>query len=270
MNNLKQVTIGLIYVAILGGCAHRTPTELTHISGLQAHKSIQDMDDIRMTAIKETAATLGAQSGLAWRAKQINQRTLQHDLSLSNIFNFRSLMLKHNVLPPVLSTADNIVNIGNDSVIRAAEKMYTITAPPHFVSATPSWQNYLIMHYTKPETPNMTLLPKTKAETIVWNQYTIKSWHYGVEQANNIFGANLARLKRDYQGMILYRKLLAQHMVTEPYIAETTLGVTGNQKSLRLNDRIMRIAGTANLITDTDTWQPSLKNLKSKPHDTKP
>ena len=51
---------------------------------------------IRSTAIIETAATLGAQSGLAWRAKQINQMLLKHQEALSNVFNFRQLLLKHN------------------------------------------------------------------------------------------------------------------------------------------------------------------------------
>ncbi len=270
MKGLKQVTVVLICVSLLGACAHRTPRELTQISGLHAYKSRESMDDIRATAIKETAATLGAQSGLAWRTNQINQILQRHGDSLANIFNFRALLLKHNVMPPVLSTADNIVNVGNDYVIRTAEKMYTIITPPRFATTTPNWQDYLIMHFGKPETPDVTLLPTTRLETAVWNKYIVKSWHFGIEQANHIFATNLSKLRRDYNGMVLYRQLLAQNMVSMPFVAETTLGVTGNQKALRLNDRILRISGTAGLIIDTDTWQPSLNNLKTKQHETTP
>lgn len=263
MKVLHQIIVSLMSLLLLSACVHRVPDELTHISGLRAQPRHNMMTDIRGTAIRETAATLGAQSALAWRTNQINKILYHHEEALSNIFNFRTLLLKHNVMPPILITADNIVNVGNESVIRTAEKMYAIKIPPRFVTATPSWHDYLVIHYAKPETPNRTLLPKNKEETEVWNKTIVKSWKYGVEQADHIFEANLARLKQHYQGMLLYRKLLAQNMVTAPYVAETTLGVTGNQQSLRLNDRILRISGTSALVTDTESWQATLKHLKT-------
>jgi defect in organelle trafficking protein DotC len=270
MKVLKQWVIAVGCASLLGACMHRVPQELTQISGLRAKKSELDINDIRSTAIKETAASLGAQNGLAWRAKQINHILMKHEATLTNIFDFQQLLLKHHVIPPVLATSENIVNVGNDSVIRVAEKMYTILKPPRFSTATPNWQNYLLMHFKAPETPNITLLPKNKAETAVWNKYIVKSWKFGIDQANNIFGANLARLRRQFNGMVLYRQLLAQHMVTAPYVAETTLGITGNQQELRLNDRILRISNASHLITDTSSWQPTLKNVKPNPNEAKP
>ena len=135
-------------------------------------------------------------------------------------------------------------------------------APPRFSTAPPNWQNYLLMNFQKPETPNTTLLPKNKEETRLWNQQIVKSWKFGVSQANHIFGSNLSRLRRDFGGMVLYRQLLAQHMVSPPYIAETNLGVTGNQEELRLNDRILRISNNAKLVVDTNNWQATLKRVK--------
>ncbi len=57
-------------------------------------------------------------------------------------------------------------------------------------------------------------------------------WFEGIDQADQIYTENLARLKRDYQGMIRYRMLLAQNMVSAPQVAHRELGVTGGGEEL--------------------------------------
>ena len=57
---------------------------------------------------------------------------------------------------------------------------------------------------------------------------------------NFIFEENMNRLKRDYNGMIIFRKLLAQHMVSAPHVAEAKIGVSGNSSELNIDDRISR------------------------------
>ncbi len=268
MKVYKKIFIGFASMALLSACSHRVPNELTHISGLRALPGKISMDDLRHSS-KGNSSFLRSSERFGGRAQQINTMLKAHSSELTQVFNFKSLLLKHSVIPPVLSTSENIVNIGNDSVIRIADKMLTIVFPPRFTTVAPTWQAYLMMNYAKPETPDRSLLPKTREETEIWNKYIVKSWKFGIDQANHIFQANLSRLKRNFNGMILYKQLLAQHMVTPPFVAETTLGVTGNQQELRLNDRILRIASTANLITDTSSWEAALKNLKIDKSDDK-
>ncbi|NBO09113.1 MAG: type IV secretion system protein DotC, partial [Actinobacteria bacterium] len=64
--------------------------------------------------------------------------------------------------------------------------------------------------------PDPTLLPKDRDERAAWVKYTREGWRKGIEQANQIYVENLNRLKRDFQGMIRYRTLLAKHMVSSP------------------------------------------------------
>ncbi len=40
-----------------------------------------------------------------------------------------------------------------------------------------------------------------------------RGWKNGVDQANTILEENIARIKEDFVGMILYRKLLAMNMI---------------------------------------------------------
>ncbi len=62
----------------------------------------QKMSKIREMALKETALSIGAQSGLAWRAKIIDEALTKQARNLDAIYDFNSLTLEHNILPPVL------------------------------------------------------------------------------------------------------------------------------------------------------------------------
>ena len=81
------------------------------------------------------------------------------------------------------------------------------------------------MSYKKPSLPNKSLLPTNRAEAYAWDEYLQDGWKQGLRQANDIFSANLNRLKRDFTGMVLYRKLLAQDMISSPTVAKADLGV---------------------------------------------
>lgn len=56
--------------------------------------------------------------------------------------------------------------------------------------------------------------------------------------------------------MILYRKLLAEHMVSAPFVAKAQLGVTGDATQLRINDQILRITGQSQLQPNPSKWKP--------------
>ena len=80
-------------------------------------------------------------------------------------------------------------------------------------------------------------------------------WQKGIEQGYTIFQQNLARLKRDYRGMILYRKLLQEKMISAPFVSRTELGVTGNGSNMRINDQVLRIVELPKLQTNSRNWK---------------
>lgn len=250
----------LFILAVSGtlvGCAKKMP-EQSIIPAFQAPANETKVNPIRATALKETAMTLGAQGALAWRSQEINKMLELNELSLEKTFNFRQLLLKDNVLPPVLSEGRNELNIADPNTLRLADHIYKIESPPRFVTAPPTWRDYLWTNFGKPEKPDSSLLPKTQDERDLWNEYIKIGWADGVQQANQIFSANLGRLKRDYAGMILYRKLLAENMVTAPFVAKTDMGVTGDENEMRVNDQILRITATSKLITNSHKWKPAV------------
>jgi defect in organelle trafficking protein DotC len=218
------------------------------------------INPVRWQALYETALSLGATGALAWRSEQINMSLEKNIKELNQVFDFNQLLLKDNVLPPVLVESDNNLNLATDDSIRLAAKTYKILSPARFVTAAPSWRSYLWMNYPKPAVPDRTLLPKNKVEAEVWNRFIREGWQNGIQQANAIFSANLNRLRRDYSGMVLYRKMLAQEMVSAPFVAKADLGVTGDRNEMRIDDRVLRITAHSELQTDSSKWQPIITN----------
>lgn len=214
------------------------------------------INPIRLQAIEEASTTLGARGALAWRSLQIN-RTLQSEADyLDQVFNFNQILINGDVLPPVLTQANNNLTIDDKDALRSSSKIYKIVSPAQFVTTPPTWRDYLWMNYKKPQIPDHTLLPTTQAEATVWNAYLKIGWKEGIQQANEIFAVNLNRLKRDYTGMVLYKQLLDQHMVSAPFIAHANLGVTGDSQEIRINDNVSRITANSELQTNPNKWTP--------------
>lgn len=249
----------LVLTSLLAGCA-KQPDEFVRIATMKPAPAI-GINNIRYEALKQSARSTGAQAGLAWRSKQINKLLLDQKNHLNQVFDFNFLVLNHNVLPPVLTEGNNTLNLADDETIRVADKEYQIVYAPRFVTAPPSWRDYIWMNYIKPEIPNATLLPKNNKEVNVWNKFVKIGWNEGVNQADEIFTDNLNRLVRDYDGMILYKKLLVQNMVTAPFVSKADLGITGGGNDMRINDRVLRITSTSELKPNSKKWKPALDTV---------
>lgn len=276
---VKAVLIGGALATLLAGCA-KNPSPLSQANGKQApfkqsaagtvtanvgystptHLAKGDgaINQIRLKALRETATQLGARGALAWRSLQIDNSLEKQANYLDSIFNFNQLLINGNVLPPVIVESNNSLNLASNDAIRTSSKTYRIISHARFVTTAPTWRTYLWMNYKKPGPPNQTLLPTTKTEAAVWNTALKKGWKEGLVQANEIFATNLNRLKRDYMGIVLYRKLLDEHMISSPYVAQSNLGVTGNANVLHIDDRVERITAKSALQPDSSKWNPVL------------
>ncbi len=121
------------------------------------------------------------------------------------------------------------------------------------------------MDYQAPEMPLPAFLPKTAEERTIWRKYATMGWQDGIIQANTIFSDNLARLTRDYTGMVLYRSLLLKGMVSKPFVAHTNLGITGDSTDLHINDQIFRITALPKLQTNAQRWNPIVTHDVASP-----
>ncbi|AKP73677.1 type IV secretion system protein DotC [Piscirickettsia salmonis] len=212
---------------------------------------------IRLRAVKETALSLGAQAGLAAEAKIIDSFLVSYSDKLDKIFNFNQLLLQSNVLPPVISDSSNSVNVEQGAQsIRVAGRSYKIISQVRFVTAPPTWRDYLYLNYSKPELPNKILLPQNTEEETLWKESVTQGWQQGIRQAVTIYKINLNRLVRDYTGMVLYKKLLTEGLVSPVYVAKKYQGVTGDKNKVTIDDWTWAIKDKPGLQIKSQLWQP--------------
>ncbi|MBY0378007.1 MAG: type IV secretion system DotC family protein [Gammaproteobacteria bacterium] len=216
------------------------------------------MGKIREMAIREAALSVGAQAGLAWRANEIDKALSRQARNLDSVYDFNALILEHNILPPVLLEGRNTLNLADTQTIRISDRTYKVAKQARFITTAPNWRQYIWMDYKKPDYPSQTLLPKTRLERKAWCQYVAKGWRTGIEQANTILEESVARIKEDYTGMLMYRKLLAMNMVSPPYVSHTDLGVTGDESEMHIDDRVLRITALPHLNVNSSEWRAAV------------
>jgi defect-in-organelle-trafficking protein DotC len=278
----NTLVVTILACALLASCAGRNRGKIGSTSTLQGLQAMafaspkkgisqEQKNKMRIMGIKETALSIGAQSGLAYRAKKINSYLVLHNQDLDKVYNFNALVLENNVLPPVLLEGRNTFNLDTPNGIRISDRTYKIAKQARFITTPPNWRQYIWMDYKLPARPHSSILPKTKEERAAWQFYVTQGWQKGQEQADVIFADNLARLKLDYTGMIQYRKLLAQNMVSPPYVSHTDLGVTGDGNEIHIDDRALRITALPALKPDSRQWHAAiskatdaLKNLRNR------
>jgi defect-in-organelle-trafficking protein DotC len=258
----------LIFSLLLSGCFRQQNViyvDTTDLNQLQrvfyvparstSSSSRTQLGALRARVLRDTAMSVGAQGGLAWASNQMNFQMEQDRKYLDTIYNFSGMMLSHGVIPPVLVEGDNTLNLADPNTIRVADRNYKIIEQARFATTPPNWREYLWFAFAKPALPDKSLFPRNGLEQCVWRDSVRIGWGKGIEQAYAIFHQNLARLKRDYRGMILYRKLLQARMISPPFVARTELGITGNGSDMRINDQVLRIVELPQLQTNSRHWK---------------
>jgi defect-in-organelle-trafficking protein DotC len=267
VNLIFFVSFSIFGMVSLSGCSlvKSSPIDTSNPNDLAALSAGSNLPHLHMTvevnplrskSLQDTALSVGAQSGLAYTSEQINMHLEKDRKHLEAIFNFNAMMLSHGVLPPVLVQANNHLEVADAESIRIADKTYQIIKQARFATAAPNWRDYLWMNFSKPEVPNKVLLPRNRAEKAIWTKAIHIGWEKGTQQAHAIFRENVASLKRDFSGMLLYRELLQKKMISAPYVTRTDLGVTGNSDAMRIHDQVLRITVLPQLKTDSNDWKP--------------
>lgn len=244
------------------------PTQAELMSIRKEKKSDDDEEksampfDIRNDAIKEAAMSYGARGGLNWRTYFIRQEMETRARYLDKVFDFRQLLIAAPsgllIEPPIIGESVDATVIDQGGLEAAvADRVYNIGRNAKIVSTARTWRAYLERQWGNVSPPPDILLPENKEEQAKWNTWFQEGWQAGVEQADEIFQADLNKLSSDYQGMVRYRALLSQGMVSPPYALQVDRGVTGGGNAMRVGDRAVSITGLPALQTGTQEWQPA-------------
>lgn len=243
------------------------PPTLDEIRHIQPQGSFSGEDaglplDIRLDALREAAISYGARAGLAARTFEIREETEKRARYLDRVFDFSKLLIPAPsgllIEPPVVSESVNglLIDTGGQQAA-VSDKIFNIINNARIVSAPRNWRTYLEREFGAVDPPPDLLRPQDKEERLVWIQNVDLGWEEGMKQANEIFQDDLNMLSADYQGMVRYRLLLSQGMISAPFALQTDRGVTGGGDEMRIGDRAVQITGVPQLITGSQEWQPA-------------
>lgn len=258
-----NIFLFLLIISMVGlnsGCAKKSVGVKEQDSLKKIPKQTKNIkvNPIRIQALRDAALSVGARGGLAYGTKNNLKILSNYEKHLDRIFNFYSLLVEGSVLPPVLVEARNALSLTGTDIIRIADRNYKIIHQARFVTSPPNWREYLWKTFEEPELPDKSLLPKNTQEQFIWEKYIDQGWIEGIKQADIILKENINIITRDFKGMILYRKLLSQGMITPPFISSIELGITGDRNNLTVNDQILKITAFPSLQTDPNLWKTKI------------
>ena len=219
----------------------------------------------RASAVRLAALGFGARAGLARRAWEIAAMLDRHGAKLSAIYRFGDLVLRRDgftVLPPVLAETRRAFRLdtraGEPAGTRAASarRVLRILEPARLVSAMPDWRDWLMRSWSPAEPPASVLFPRNAREDARWRRMLAEGWAEGVALADDIFAADLDRLNRAFEGVVLWHRLNRAGMLTAPGIEIERAGVSGHESLMRIGTASARIARPARFELDAGRWAP--------------
>ena len=243
------------------------PRSLEELQGLPKENTIIDEEtgipfDIRKDAIREAAISYGARGGLAWRTYIIRKEMEERARYLDKVFDFRQLLIPAPsgllIEPPIVTESVNAMIIeGSGQQAAVSDRVYNVMRNARIVSTARTWRNYLEREWDEVEPPPDILRPENDEERELWIELVTKGWKEGETQASDIFQEDLNVLLADFKGMVRYRLLLTQGMISPPLALQVDRGVTGDGREMRVGDRAVQITNAPELVTGFDQWQPA-------------
>lgn len=219
------------------------------------------MSELRSNALREAAMGLGSQHAFRRRAWEINRRLEQRSAALSSVYDFNRVAssspgVPGYVLPPVVGKAFDAYSLGSEGRSAAhAEKVYDLLKPARLSPVVPTWRDYLVIDARMPRDPPAALSPRSGKEHGRYRDWFEEGWRSGWAQADAEFRLRLERLRRDFEGMLEYRKLVRLGMVLEPTIESNAEAVAGSEDAMRIAVRRVRIAGGSEFNLDPSQWR---------------
>lgn len=199
---------------------------------------------IRQRTLAEAARGVGIRGGYADEARRINAALeRQFAQRLDRRFSFSTLMLREGaVVPPVVTMMTSVEETSGDTFLYTSVGAYEIVKDARVAIKTPGWREYLVLPATDPAPPQG-LSPQTSDERDLWRKSVTEGWQKGIEEARQEFAASLDRLIRDYDGMVRYRDLQRQGILSAPTVTNHRTGyrVTDGGRRAFVDETVIRI-----------------------------
>lgn len=221
----------------------------------------------RYEALRGAATAYAAQAGYYRRCYEIMQALERQSPRLSSVFNFNRVAYGTAneagfLLPPIVSRATSTISVNETMTeIVAADEFYRIEVPGRLVPVLPTWRDYLVLSLEEPNEPEPAFLPRGKEEQLVYGHYLALGWEAGAQQAEEALQASMNLLRRDYLGMIEYRRAVQANVINELVVTLDEKRSAGELNELFIGERRVRIVDSAQFNRNPRNWKPVKRRL---------
>jgi defect-in-organelle-trafficking protein DotC len=203
---------------------------------------------IRDLAMREAATGTALQAGARWRYSRIlEEAVLPRAAELDALFDFGSLVGRRGrlvIVPPVVTSAGDALLVESPVSASSQAGGYRLVRGARLIAVVPDWRHYLLELPEGPKGPHPSLLPKGAAELGRWRRWVDSGWEMGARRAEALFAENVARLARDYSGMMLFRRLAAESLAKGPVTDETFSAMEMTDDEIVFEWRAYRLTST--------------------------
>jgi hypothetical protein len=210
---------------------------------------------LRPLAIREAAQLVTIQTAIAYRYKQLLDSTERYAPALDTAFDFSPLFMTEGealIQPPVLTRSGASLRVEKPDTATSAETAYELLEPARFVSVVPHWREFLMVGgFPEPEKPNPAVLPKNEKERAIWRSAVREAWAQGLAEADQLFADNVARMTRQYRGIMLYHLLTAQRLLSNVGSASASIPMNASDSKLYIGQQVYRITAPSRFLPNT-------------------
>jgi len=226
----------------------------------------------KFNAIREAGLAYGSCAGMKRRNFELRERLNRDAHYLDTIYNFHAISIRADtpdtgrnikssevdgyIVPPVLIELRGFYDKKADNLIRTFDRTYRIHRQAYFTATMPSWREYLLLGTEGTVVCRMPPIdPEKTGNTSAWRNGVEEGWRIGYAMADKSLKDNFGRLKRDFEGMILYHKLLRLGMISRPIASSAVIGITGDSKTMNVGEVIYRITAMPEFNKDDSQWK---------------
>lgn len=208
------------------------PAEYRELSELKrgqlSDEEKEEMEAYRPQVQKDAATAAAIKAGARWRYQQIIKEVVEPNAAeLDALFNFSPLLIRRDEItaaPPIVTRAGAALRVGDDGKVKVQKGSYQFVKSAAIMTGVPTWRNYLYFDVGQDDEIHPSILPADSRELTKWRKWVDEGWQLGVEQAEALFDSNVARLVRDFNGMLTYYSLSSVGMIEKPVISKTESG----------------------------------------------
>ncbi len=155
------------------------------------------------------------------------------------------------IMPPILTKAGASMRLDNAVTVSTAKTTYELLENAKYVSIIPTWRTFLMADaFPKAEKPNLAVLPQNSEERTLWRSLVREAWTQGIDEARELYAANMARMTQSYRGIMLYHRLTAQHLLSKITLASAHMGSqkSSNGSKLHIGQKVYRITSPSRFM----------------------